>query len=87
MYVCMYTSTHIVVFSVANSCSSLCLLCEGLVSAFPMFGSSFFYIHSSSSTSFYAPCILSVNQQGLHFLQKSTHVRSPLRAYSLAIYL
>ncbi|KAJ3615018.1 hypothetical protein NHX12_018586, partial [Muraenolepis orangiensis] len=30
----------------------------GLVSAFPMFGSSFFYIQSSSSTSLYAPCIL-----------------------------
>ncbi|KAM4603322.1 unconventional myosin-XV [Polymixia lowei] len=45
----------------------------GLVSAFPMFGSSFFYVHSSSSTSFYAPCILAVNQNGLHFLQKDTH--------------
>ncbi|XP_077381905.1 unconventional myosin-XV [Festucalex cinctus] len=45
----------------------------GLVSAFPMFGSSFFYIHSSSSTSFYAPCIVAVNQNGLHFLHKSTH--------------
>ncbi|KAM9769967.1 unconventional myosin-XV [Menidia menidia] len=45
----------------------------GLVSAFPMFGSSFFYIHSSSSTTFYAPCILAVNQHGLHFLHKTTH--------------
>uniref|UniRef100_A0A1A8A0H6 Myosin XVAb n=1 Tax=Nothobranchius furzeri TaxID=105023 RepID=A0A1A8A0H6_NOTFU len=45
----------------------------GLVSAFPMFGSSFFYIHSSSSTTFYAPCILAVNQRGLHFLHKNTH--------------
>ncbi|XP_077460372.1 unconventional myosin-XV [Stigmatopora argus] len=45
----------------------------GLVSAFPMFGSSFFYVHSSSSTSFYAPCIVAVNQNGLHFLHKSTH--------------
>ncbi|XP_054634967.1 unconventional myosin-XV [Dunckerocampus dactyliophorus] len=45
----------------------------GLISAFPMFGSSFFYIHSSSSTSFYAPCIVAVNQNGLHFLHKSTH--------------
>ncbi|XP_008290678.1 unconventional myosin-XV [Stegastes partitus] len=45
----------------------------GLVSAFPMFGSSFFYIHSSSSTTFYAPCILAVNQHGLHFLHKNTH--------------
>ncbi|XP_047434979.1 unconventional myosin-XV [Mugil cephalus] len=45
----------------------------GLISAFPMFGSSFFYIHSSSSTTFYAPCILAVNQHGLHFLHKNTH--------------
>ncbi|KAK5623203.1 hypothetical protein CRENBAI_017781 [Crenichthys baileyi] len=45
----------------------------GLVSAFPMFGSSFFYIHSSSSTTFYAPCILAVNPRGLHFLHKNTH--------------
>uniref|UniRef100_A0A3B3CPP3 Myosin XVAb n=1 Tax=Oryzias melastigma TaxID=30732 RepID=A0A3B3CPP3_ORYME len=44
-----------------------------LVSAFPMFGSSFFYIHSSSSTTFFAPCILAVNQHGLHFLHKNTH--------------
>ncbi|KAJ8001329.1 hypothetical protein DPEC_G00168410 [Dallia pectoralis] len=45
----------------------------GLVSAFPMFGSSFFYIQSSSSGSIYAPCILAVNQHGLHFLNKDTH--------------
>ncbi|KAM9315347.1 unconventional myosin-XV [Pholidichthys leucotaenia] len=45
----------------------------GLVSAFPMFGSSFFYIHSSSSTTFYAPCILAVSQHGLHFLHRNTH--------------
>uniref|UniRef100_A0A3P9C3T6 Myosin XVA n=1 Tax=Maylandia zebra TaxID=106582 RepID=A0A3P9C3T6_9CICH len=45
----------------------------GLVSAFPMFGSSFFYIHSSSSTTFYAPSIVAVNQHGLHFLHKNTH--------------
>ncbi|XP_029361674.1 unconventional myosin-XV [Echeneis naucrates] len=45
----------------------------GLVSAFPMFGSSFFYVHSSSSTTFYAPCIVAVNQHGLHFLHKNTH--------------
>uniref|UniRef100_M4AM36 Myosin XVA n=1 Tax=Xiphophorus maculatus TaxID=8083 RepID=M4AM36_XIPMA len=44
-----------------------------LISAFPMFGSSFFYIHSSSSTTFYAPCILAVNPRGLHFLHKNTH--------------
>ncbi|XP_029006805.1 unconventional myosin-XV [Betta splendens] len=45
----------------------------GLVSSFPMFGSSFFYIHSSSSTTFYAPCIVAVSQHGLHFLHKTTH--------------
>ncbi|TDH15756.1 hypothetical protein EPR50_G00013070 [Perca flavescens] len=45
----------------------------GLISAFPIFGSSFFYIHSSSSTTFYAPCIVAVNQHGLHFLHKNTH--------------
>ncbi|CAL8265178.1 unnamed protein product [Gadus morhua 'NCC'] len=54
----------------------------GLVSAFPMFGSAFFYIQSSSSASFQAPCILAVNQDGLHFLNKDTHeamVRFPLK--------
>ncbi|XP_041868353.1 unconventional myosin-XV [Melanotaenia boesemani] len=54
----------------------------GLVSAFPMFGSSFFYIQSSSSSSIYAPCILAVNLNGLHFLNKDTHeamVRFPLK--------
>ncbi|KAM3863907.1 LOW QUALITY PROTEIN: unconventional myosin-XV [Diretmus argenteus] len=54
----------------------------GLVSAFPMFGSSFFYIQSSSSASIQAPCILAVNQNGLHFLNKDTHeamVRFPLK--------
>ncbi|XP_034151053.1 unconventional myosin-XV [Esox lucius] len=54
----------------------------GLVSAFPMFGSSFFYIQSSSNTSIIAPCILAVNQNGLHFLHKDTHeamVRYPLK--------
>ncbi|XP_062334341.1 unconventional myosin-XV [Osmerus eperlanus] len=54
----------------------------GLVSAFPMFGSSFFYIQSSSSSSFHSPCILAVNQNGLHFLNKDTHeamVRFPLK--------
>ncbi|TMS22802.1 Unconventional myosin-XV [Larimichthys crocea] len=45
----------------------------GLISAFPMFGSSFFYIQSSSSTTFFAPCIIAVNQHGLHFLHKTTH--------------
>uniref|UniRef100_A0A672YL69 Myosin XVAa n=1 Tax=Sphaeramia orbicularis TaxID=375764 RepID=A0A672YL69_9TELE len=54
----------------------------GLVSAFPMFGSSFFYIQSSSSSSVQAPCILAVNLNGLHFLNKDTHeamVRFPLK--------
>ncbi|XP_058637959.1 LOW QUALITY PROTEIN: unconventional myosin-XV [Onychostoma macrolepis] len=45
----------------------------GLVCAFPMFGSSFFYIQSSSNSTISAPCILSVNQNGLHFLHKDTH--------------
>ncbi|KAK7939845.1 hypothetical protein WMY93_003171 [Mugilogobius chulae] len=54
----------------------------GLVSAFPMFGSSFFYIQSSSTASVQAPCILAVNLNGLHFLHKDTHeamVRFPLK--------
>uniref|UniRef100_A0A7N6C2Q6 Myosin XVAa n=1 Tax=Anabas testudineus TaxID=64144 RepID=A0A7N6C2Q6_ANATE len=54
----------------------------GLVSAFPMFGSSFFYIQSSSSVSIHAPCILAVNLNGLQFLNKDTHetmVRFPLK--------
>ncbi|XP_045547991.1 unconventional myosin-XV [Salmo salar] len=45
----------------------------GLVSSFPMFGSSFFFVQSSSSGSMYAPCILAVNPRGLHFLNKDTH--------------
>ncbi|XP_022539080.2 unconventional myosin-XV isoform X1 [Astyanax mexicanus] len=45
----------------------------GLVSAFPMFGSSFFYIQSSSNSSIDCPCILAVNQNGLNFLNKETH--------------
>ncbi|XP_028311141.1 unconventional myosin-XV isoform X2 [Gouania willdenowi] len=54
----------------------------GLVSAFPMFGSSFFYIQSSSSPSIHAPCVLAVNLNGLHFLNKDTHetmIRFPLK--------
>ncbi|KAM9393773.1 unconventional myosin-XV-like [Pholidichthys leucotaenia] len=54
----------------------------GLVSAFPMFGSSFFYIQSSGSASIHAPCILAVNLNGLQFLNKDTHeamVRFPLK--------
>lgn len=53
---------------------SLGVFCPGLVSAFPMFGSSFFYIQSCSSASIQAPCILAVNLNGLHFLNKDTHV-------------
>ncbi|XP_078807147.1 unconventional myosin-XV [Oryzias latipes] len=45
----------------------------GLVSAFPMFGSSFFYIQNSNSSTIQAPCILAVNLNGLHFLNKDTH--------------
>ncbi|KAK7166705.1 hypothetical protein R3I93_006462 [Phoxinus phoxinus] len=45
----------------------------GLVCAFPMFGSSFFYIQSSSNSTISAPCILAVNQNGLNFLHKDTH--------------
>ncbi|XP_073722285.1 unconventional myosin-XV [Misgurnus anguillicaudatus] len=45
----------------------------GLVCAFPMFGSSFFYIQSSSNSAISAPCLLAVNQNGLHFLHKDTH--------------
>ncbi|XP_051988166.1 unconventional myosin-XV-like [Xyrauchen texanus] len=54
----------------------------GLVSAFPMFGSSFFYIQSSSNNAIDTPCILAVNQNGLNFLSKDTHepmVRFPLK--------
>ncbi|KAM8960363.1 unconventional myosin-XV [Pelodytes ibericus] len=45
----------------------------GLVSAFPMFGSSFFYIQSCSNNMVISPCILAVNQNGLNFLNKETH--------------
>ncbi|XP_062386970.1 unconventional myosin-XV [Sardina pilchardus] len=45
----------------------------GLVSAFPMFGSTFFYIQSSSNSAIDTPCILAVNQNGLNFLNKDTH--------------
>ncbi|TRY64413.1 hypothetical protein DNTS_017109, partial [Danionella cerebrum] len=54
----------------------------GLVCAFPMFGSSFFYILSSSNSTISAPCVLAVNQNGLHFLDKDTHelqVKFPLK--------
>ncbi|TSK31311.1 Unconventional myosin-XV [Bagarius yarrelli] len=54
----------------------------GLVSVFPMFGSSFFYIQSSSNSSIDCPCVLAVNQNGLNFLNKDTHellVKFPLK--------
>uniref|UniRef100_UPI00398E9BF8 unconventional myosin-XV-like isoform X2 n=1 Tax=Pristiophorus japonicus TaxID=55135 RepID=UPI00398E9BF8 len=54
----------------------------GLVSAFSMFGSSFFYIQSSSNSAIVAPCILAINQNGLNFLNKETHelmVNFPLK--------
>ncbi|XP_055047421.2 unconventional myosin-XV [Misgurnus anguillicaudatus] len=54
----------------------------GLVSAFPMFGSTFFYIQSSSNSAIDTPCILAVNQNGLNFLSKDTHepmVKFPLK--------
>ncbi|KAA0722587.1 Unconventional myosin-XV [Triplophysa tibetana] len=59
----------------------------GLVCAFPMFGSSFFYIQSSSNSILSAPCILAVNQNGLHFLHKDTHdvrVKFPLKVIQSA---
>ncbi|CAM5087940.1 unnamed protein product [Natator depressus] len=45
----------------------------GLLSAFPLFGSSFFYIQSCSNNAIVSPCILAVNQNGLNFLNKDTH--------------
>lgn len=54
----------------------------GLVSAFPMFGSSFFYIQSSNNSAINTPCVLAVNQNGLNFLSKETHepmVKFPLK--------
>ncbi|KAF7689784.1 hypothetical protein HF521_013137 [Silurus meridionalis] len=54
----------------------------GLVCAFPMFGSSFFYILSSNDSTVSTPCILAVNQNGLHFLHRDSHdvlVKFPLK--------
>ncbi|MCJ8747709.1 hypothetical protein PDJAM_G00156470 [Pangasius djambal] len=54
----------------------------GLVCAFPMFGSSFFYILSSNDSTISTPCILAVNQNGLHFLHRDSHevlVKFPLK--------
>ncbi|KAM6299269.1 unconventional myosin-XV [Aegotheles albertisi] len=53
----------------------------GLLSACPMFGSSFFYIQSCSNHAIISPCILAVNQNGLHFLSKETH--EPIARFSL----
>uniref|UniRef100_A0A8C6Q8H4 Unconventional myosin-XV n=1 Tax=Nannospalax galili TaxID=1026970 RepID=A0A8C6Q8H4_NANGA len=49
----------------------------GLLSAFPMFGSSFFFIQSCSITTVPAPSILAVNHNGLNFLSTKTHVSDP----------
>ncbi|XP_069501807.1 unconventional myosin-XV isoform X2 [Ambystoma mexicanum] len=54
----------------------------GLLNAYPMFGSSFFYIQSCSNNAIVSPCILAVNQNGLNFLNKETHeliVNFPLK--------
>nr|XP_020015153.1 unconventional myosin-XV [Castor canadensis] len=54
----------------------------GLLSAFPMFGSSFFFIQSCSNVAVPAPCILAVNHNGLNFLSTETHelmVNFPLK--------
>ncbi|XP_051488212.1 LOW QUALITY PROTEIN: unconventional myosin-XV [Apus apus] len=53
----------------------------GLLSACPMFGSSFFYIQSCSNNAIVSPCILAVNQNGLNFLSKETH--EPIAKFSL----
>lgn len=46
----------------------------GLLSASPLFGSSFFFVQSCSNVAVPAPCILAVNQNGLSFLSTETHV-------------
>ncbi|XP_038618715.1 unconventional myosin-XV [Tachyglossus aculeatus] len=54
----------------------------GLLSAFPMFGSSFFFIQSCSNNTVVSPCILAVNQNGLNFLNRESHelmVKFPLK--------
>ncbi|KAF7243113.1 Unconventional myosin-XV, partial [Varanus komodoensis] len=53
----------------------------GLLSASPMFGSSFFYIQGCSTNTVLSPCILAVNQNGLNFLSKDSH--EPLVTFSL----
>ncbi|XP_028390179.1 unconventional myosin-XV [Phyllostomus discolor] len=54
----------------------------GLLSASPMFGSSFFFVQSCSNLAVPAPSILAVNQNGLNFLSIETHelmVKFPLK--------
>uniref|UniRef100_A0A287ALF1 Unconventional myosin-XV n=2 Tax=Sus scrofa TaxID=9823 RepID=A0A287ALF1_PIG len=54
----------------------------GLLSASPLFGSSFFFVQSCSNVAVPAPCILAVNQNGLSFLSTETHelmVQFPLK--------
>ncbi|XP_069916157.1 unconventional myosin-XV [Oryctolagus cuniculus] len=54
----------------------------GLLSAFPLFGSSFFFVQSCSNVTVPAPCILAVNHNGLNFLSTETHelmVKIPLK--------
>ncbi|XP_006875611.1 PREDICTED: unconventional myosin-XV [Chrysochloris asiatica] len=54
----------------------------GLLSALPMFGSSFFFVQSCSNMAVPAPCILAVNHNGLNFLNTETHelmVKFPLK--------
>ncbi|XP_060997076.1 unconventional myosin-XV [Dama dama] len=54
----------------------------GLLSASPMFGSSFFLVQSCSTAAVPAPCVLAVNQNGLNFLSTETHelmVKFPLK--------
>lgn len=56
----------------------------GLLSALPMFGSSFFFIQSCSHIAVPAPCILAVNQNGLNFLSTENHVSGLSLALPLA---
>ncbi|XP_037664148.1 LOW QUALITY PROTEIN: unconventional myosin-XV [Choloepus didactylus] len=54
----------------------------GLLSALPLFGSSFFFVQSCSNAAVPAPCVLAVNHNGLNFLVTDTHelmVKIPLK--------
>ncbi|KAM8818946.1 unconventional myosin-XV [Rhynchonycteris naso] len=54
----------------------------GLLSASPIFGSTFFFVQSCSNLAVPAPCILAINQNGLNFLSMETHelmVKFPLK--------